>query len=431
MNLVLVLSCITCSLVWSLLLATTTGVSAFQLSFGTGRRRGPWSFSSSSAAVESITTGSKEDRKEQQPQDVLVFDEVFSSQTCQELHQYAVDYQRRSQLAAQTRDASMFQRSSQDSQSYWTPLEFALDSYLTALNDTSPIVEYWTRQRHLNLNVHADLDERLFDCEQVRRCPQMGHVLYLDVATAANSRGPTCVFPNQKVGWGYSNNHNKGQQQQEDDNLIIVPAIPGRVLRFPGSAMHGVPFPAHRWLLSEEQEKELGQTEEEMEAYEQDMAPSDNYGDRQRSVVLFNTWNEPPQDVLFDNYYDHQDTRTPFEHLKCNPEFQWQSVPIQSTTTTTSQQQQQVENDKNNDDYDTVRINLTGKQARRFYPFAKVRRIGSVKAMFQALTEETKVTQIQLQDPINNSGNFLTQKFDRFVVRLLSGPGADDEKKKR
>ena len=44
-----------------------------------------------------------------------------------------------------------------------TPIEHALDSFLSAIGDDNPIVEYWSRQEYLNLEVHSDLDEAEFE----------------------------------------------------------------------------------------------------------------------------------------------------------------------------------------------------------------------------------------------------------------------------
>jgi hypothetical protein len=41
----------------------------------------------------------------------------------------------------------------------YTPLEAAIDSLLTSINDTSPIVEYWSRKNYINMDAHADIDE--------------------------------------------------------------------------------------------------------------------------------------------------------------------------------------------------------------------------------------------------------------------------------
>ena len=69
---------------------------------------------------------------------ISVYDNIFTADTCLELHKLSVDHSRRCE------SGSIFMRHS-DSNTPLTPLEKAVDSILIALNDTSPIVEYWSR----------------------------------------------------------------------------------------------------------------------------------------------------------------------------------------------------------------------------------------------------------------------------------------------
>jgi len=67
--------------------------------------------------------------------------------------------------------------------------------------------------------------------------------------------------------------------------LVTVPAVGGRLLRFEGSSLHAVPRPADLWFLS----FVMGAPE---------YTPEEIWG---RSVILFNTWMvDPPKDVPFD-----------------------------------------------------------------------------------------------------------------------------------
>jgi len=137
-----------------------------------------------------------------------------------------------------------------------TILEAALDSVLTELGDESPYIEYWARAEWMHLAAHSDVDEYLQKRSGELRHPNFGHVLYIDVGDEV--RGPTCVFAG--------------------DQLISVPAVAGRVLRFEGDLAHAVPEPSDVWFRSF--------------VSKQPHTPA-----RRRSVVLFNTWDEPPLDV--------------------------------------------------------------------------------------------------------------------------------------
>jgi len=161
-------------------------------------------------------------------------------------------------------------------------IEQTLDAILTEIGDpTRQFVEYWSRQEWRHIEAHADVDENLAK-EQDRangglateafRYPDKGHVLYLKIGT--DVRGPTCVFTNQTTG---------GELSRGDVELVTVPAVGGRLLRFEGNFLHAVPRPTDIWFLPFVQ----GGPE---------FLPEETYG---RSVILFNTWSEePPKDVV-------------------------------------------------------------------------------------------------------------------------------------
>ena len=80
-----------------------------------------------------------------------------------------------------------------------TVLERALTAVLDELGDESRYVEYWWRGEHRRMDSHRDVDEALCRSRShagtavgVQRCPQNGHVLYLELAEEL--RGPTCVW---------------------------------------------------------------------------------------------------------------------------------------------------------------------------------------------------------------------------------------------
>ncbi len=159
---------------------------------------------------------------------ISVYDNVITPSTCQTLHKLTLQHTQRSHDGS-----SIFYRSEQQhntqQQQRLTPIEHAIDSILRQLNDTSPMVEYWSRSSYINLDAHSDIDENALKEEGVLRCPRHGHVLYLQIANCdeedevdgggsncdastateeeedskhnRNRMGPTVVF-NRKVAWG-------------------------------------------------------------------------------------------------------------------------------------------------------------------------------------------------------------------------------------
>lgn len=232
---------------------------------------------------------------------VHVYNNVFSSDVCDDLHDLALDHADRS-----TDGSSVFYRYHKE---HLTPLERALDSALVAMGDTtSTVVEYWSRHEYINIDVHADMDEEELSESGRILCPEWGHVLYLDVNIQGDG-APTVVF-DQMGGW-----HDGGKK-----DIVTVPAVAGRVLRFPGSAMHAVPQPVNRWLLTDIEEDAIrekerfelsqnqnGEEEEDDDEEEYDDDDDEEYDDDddeeiiERSVILFNTWgNSGPRGVQLD-----------------------------------------------------------------------------------------------------------------------------------
>jgi hypothetical protein len=270
---------------------------------------------------------------------VEVWDAVFSPKVCQELHELAIDHSERTTGEEDEEDddeendddsldgSSIFvhrgrNRSDADQ---LTPIEQALDSFLNAYYDHGEddidenenreiVVEYWCRQEHLNLEAHADVDEVWFErsCKRMAdangfRYPAIAHVLYLTKPTLG--LGPTCVFP-PKV----SSDHKNSSITEEIESVVTIPAVPGRVLRFPGDALHAVPKPADVWFSQndgvgdneedEDDEEEEGDDaeEEDEDDYEIDGERDDEEwdeeddDDEERSVILFNTWEASDDD---------------------------------------------------------------------------------------------------------------------------------------
>lgn len=218
---------------------------------------------------------------------IRVYDNVLPEKSCQVLHEAAS----KSGLGHK-----VFQRPLSSKQQNNIPIiERAIDSILTEMGDTvdsddgNQYVEYWTRQEWRHIEAHADVDEHLAkeqdalgNTDNAFRYPRNGHVLYLKIGSEV--QGPTCVFPNLKSG-GELVGKRQGQDsfdRQKGIELVTVPAVEGRLLRFEGSSLHAVPRPADLWFLS-------------FVKGAPNYTPEDEWG---RSVILFNTWTEkPPKDV--------------------------------------------------------------------------------------------------------------------------------------
>ena len=157
-------------------------------------------------------------------------------------------------------------------------VESLINSLLASANDVSPIVEYWWRDEWLNLELHRDLDERLASQNGPVRYPDNAHVLYLSVGKEAI--GPTILLRDCR----------KSENKGLFDEISIVPAVAGRLLRFPGNMMHAVPRPPLAYLDPAE-----GGTNVELWTRRR---PTDENDPEctifRRSVLLFNTWTDAP-----------------------------------------------------------------------------------------------------------------------------------------
>jgi hypothetical protein len=268
-----------------------------------------------------------------------VWDGVFSPEVCQELHELAIDHSERTtgeeeddysdddddENEDEEEDDSLDGSSifihkrngaSREKCDRLTPLEQALDSFLTAYYDNTDdsnnskdiVVEYWCRQEHLNLQAHADVDEVLFEryCNNNNnnnksgsgsnssskddnsgfRYPTTGHILYLTKPTLG--LGPTCVFPPDNTSSNGMDDTNSCITETIS-SVVTIPAVPGRVLRFPGNALHAVPKPADIWFSDDKDDHE--EEEEEDDDDDEDWDDEDE-DDEERSVILFNTWEQ-------------------------------------------------------------------------------------------------------------------------------------------
>ena len=189
-----------------------------------------------------------------------------------------------------------------------TVIERALASLLDALGDEAPYVEYWWRGEWKSIASHRDVDETLClsrkhagSANGVQRCPDHGHVLYVDVHDEV--RGPTCVWVEE----GSANRQTTGEEGEDRRagaprplrSLYVVPCREGRLLRFSGELLHAVPNPPCEWLVDEESASDGGDTDDVTAgaAAAAAIAPggvSTSEEPKRRGVVLFNTWTTPP-----------------------------------------------------------------------------------------------------------------------------------------
>ena len=347
--------------------------------------------------------------------DVQIFDNVFSSKACDMIHELAVEHFERTNDGSST-----FIRPPYNTRPL-TPIEHAIDSVLTCLNDDNQIVEYWSRSEYMNIDTHADIDEALLENEDMIKCPEMGHVLYLQVEKGL--RGPTTVFPNVGKGWSENSSITK--------EIVIVPAVQRRILRFPGSAMHAVPKPADRWTMSREEEKILRSNEDnectsneyddEEEYFDNDdfddydeYEDVDDEVDVDRSVLLFNTWKIPgpiavtgdiavgalpegielsqtdidaylksQEELLFSQW--EEDYGVDGEYVRSNSIHDWNIIDIQTI-------------EENLDDEKcTLNISLMGLEKRRLYPkkYVQVETM-SIEQVKDAFNQESIPSSIEI-----------------------------------
>jgi len=358
-----------------------------------------------------------------------VCDGVFSPAACEVLRCLAVEG-----TVRRNSDATVLFVRPPSNATALTPLEHALDSALAALGDDSATVEYWYRDEHMNLDAHVDLDEVRFEetLEMGRGDPDLttpaaSHVLYLRVREDLLGQAPTALFP----GAGRANGHGHGHGDEDDGealpaqsgreaasvsaaavDLVTVPAVRGRLLRFPGDVLHAVPCPADRWLLGAEDERtlrheemleeEMGEEEEDYDADDaddiDDWDDADDWDDGddgndgddadgdevERAVLLFNTWPDGPPSSGHAMDYADDDGETERERavaewtedygvdaalLRCRPRAQWQiqalERPKRAAAVAAGQRPSSAEDDDDDDDdgMATSRIHLMQRSA--------------------------------------------------------------------
>jgi hypothetical protein len=198
-------------------------------------------------------------------------------------------------------------------------------------------------------------------------------------------KGPTCIFPGRQSGGDLLR-----PIQEEDDTkrssveLITVPCVPGRLLRFQGDYLHAVPRPTDLWLLKFVQ----GSSE---------FTPEEDWG---RSVVLFNTWgDEPPQDVPEDDSasqdFEHRNDVIP---TLFNPFKTWNEV-YKSSSAIPQEDKNDDGCDDNYNEHVSAKIWLLGDYRRRDHQMQTVKLEADENILRQALYEEITVSCIKMFQP--------------------------------
>jgi len=207
---------------------------------------------------------------------VRVWDRVFSPEVLQSL---VAEGERRAHSFT-----CVFSRGRAGGAHGRTIIERSLCTLLDEIGDDARFVEYWWRGEWLSMGTHRDVDEALCRTQTrgeagVQRCPDWGHVLYLDVDDGVHA--PTCVWEEdgevpqdgEDVPGGRA-----GGAPRSLRSLHVVPARAGRLLRFRGDMLHAVPKPTLEWLP----------------AGFDAATPRAVMDVARRSVVLFNTWGSAP-----------------------------------------------------------------------------------------------------------------------------------------
>lgn len=201
---------------------------------------------------------------------VQVFDKVLDESTAKWLHQECLQLPK-----SHGKEYGFIFPLETDLVDKHSPVEQFLNQLIRELYENSErfYVEYWTRTKWMLVAPHQDMDEehnrqvlaagkKQYGRPTTFHHPETGHVLYLDVGSKV--RGPTVIWNVTKGGdFAYS----------EETEMIIVPAVHGRLTRFQGDRLHGVPRPFDVFWTNQRDAGLLEPTEEWI-----------------RSVLLFNLW---------------------------------------------------------------------------------------------------------------------------------------------
>lgn len=265
-------------------------------------------------------------------------------------------------------------------------VEESIDAILNELKDDSEYVEYWMRNEWRSIHAHADVDEFLAKRQRKEaeegefRYPCFGHVLYLNVGTKV--RGPTCIFPGRRSGGDLVDRNGVWSPNAQEVELVTVPAIPGRLLRFQGDFLHAVSRPTDLWLLKCVQGAPV-------------FEPEDEWG---RSVVLFNTWgSKPPAEIPVDgcsNISSETAAAILRETLdRCNTISHWDPVYPSARSTISSKED---ESGDHGNDRITAKIWLLGDYRRRGHQMQTVT-LKATESLREALYQAEEVRSVFLE----------------------------------
>lgn len=167
------------------------------------------------------------------------------------------------------------------SEKYNNPFEYMIDDYLTKIGDTSPMVEYWYRDKWFNIPCHQDLNEYCVEHLDEVINPNNGHIMYLSDNT---NQAATILFNVDMTAV-----------------TLIYPKV-GRTVRFNGKSHHAVPNKLSRLFNNDNEE------------------PLKN---KFRHVLLFNTWNNYIPDPI-ETIMKCRIRNT----LRFNPKNEWIKLPL-------------------------------------------------------------------------------------------------------
>jgi len=246
-----------------------------------------------------------------QQHDAQVFDGITSLGVCERLSEYLL--QKKPGFAVFDRECL----------SDASEVELFIDSVLNKLNDDSRFVEYWHVSRWISHDMHRDVDEKSCFELGIQLHPRNGHVLYLSLDPwVASTGGATVVLTEDK------------------SKMFVCPPAPGRLLRFNGTLLHGVPRPGLEYFLNAQSADELAALpvikpfiEKGWPSLESFARPKGKDTDADvkplaRVNLLFNTWPEkPPLDSPLVQEEDRRVQTDTLKGVRCATH-SWETKPL-------------------------------------------------------------------------------------------------------
>lgn len=238
---------------------------------------------------------------------VEVYDNVLDPETAHWLHDECVAFSQSDELVHDETWLSLFPLEDPERHS---PIQQLLDKIMREMypDVTEPTyhIEFWSRSQWSHILAHQDMDEthQTKTAEQPSipvRTPETGQVLYLKLGKKV--RGPTVVWNTTRGG------DLMDLEPGTFSEMISVPAVEGRLLRFQGNLLHGVPRP--------------------YDVYWNDVFELEEDPEYERSVLLFNTWraNETIIDSqLMEPVLSEEDAK-PIPK-SCHPKSEWKPVEV-------------------------------------------------------------------------------------------------------